>query len=77
MPPAATPSTTARLTGVAISVVTVALAVTIVRDALSGDGSTSDAALRIAVGVFLVLLGLVVGALSLFPAQLRRMIRGA
>ncbi len=76
-PAAAVPSNTARATGFAIAVITAFLAISLIADAFSGDRPTIDVALRLAAGVFLVLLGVAVGALSLFPAQIRRRIRGA
>ena len=76
-PTAAVPSNTARATGLAIAVITVFLAVTLIADAFAADRAAIDGAMRLAAGVFLVLLGVAVGALSLFPAQIRRRIRGA
>ena len=76
-PASAVPSNTARATGLAIAVVTVFLAIMLIADAFAAGRTDIDAAARLAAGVFLVLLGIAVGALSLFPAQLRRMIRGA
>jgi len=55
----------------------VLLAVMTFADAFTGDRATVDAVVRAVVGAFLVLLGIVVGLLSLFPAQVRRMLRGA
>jgi hypothetical protein len=72
----AVPSNTARATGFAIAVITVFLAILTVADAFAADRAAVDATVRAIVGVFLVLLGIVVGVLSLFPAQVRRMIRG-
>jgi uncharacterized protein YjeT (DUF2065 family) len=74
---AAVPSNTARATGFAIAVITAFLAIMLIADAFAADRSAIDTALRFAAGVFLVLLGLAVGVLSLFPAQIRRRIRGA
>ena len=68
------PSNTARASGFAIAVVTVFLAILTFADGASAGGG--EAVVRMALGVFLVLLGAVVGVLSLFPAQVRRMIRG-
>jgi hypothetical protein len=73
---AAVPSNTARATGVAIAAITVFLAVMLIADASGAGRSTIDVVARLAAGGFLVLLGIAVGVLSLFPAQLRRMIRG-
>lgn len=70
------PSNTARATGFGIAVITVFLAILTIADAFTGERATVDATVRVAVGLFLVVLGVVVGALSLFPAQIRRMIRG-
>ena len=74
---AAVPSNMARATGAIIAAVTVVLGVMSLVDGMSGDHSTADAVTRVAVGVFLLLLGIAVGVLSLFPARVRRMIRGA
>jgi hypothetical protein len=72
----AVPSNTARATGFAIAVITVFLAILTVADAFAADRAAVDATVRAIVGAFLVLLGIVVGVLSLFPAQVRRMVRG-
>ena len=69
------PSNTARATGLMIAVITAFLAVLMISDAATGGGGI-DATVRIAAGVSLVLLAAVVGALSVFPAQIRRRIRG-
>jgi hypothetical protein len=69
------PSTTARATGFAIAVITVFLAILTLSDGVVTGGG--EGAVRILIGAFLVLLGAVVGVLSLFPAQVRRRIRGA
>ena len=76
MPAAAVPSNTARATGFAIAVITMFLAIMLISDAFAADRTAVDVVARLAAGVFLVLLGIAVGALSLFPAQLRRLIRG-
>ncbi len=70
------PSNTARMTGLMIAVVTAFLAILMIRDAATGGSAGIDAIVRIAAGVSLVVLAIVVGALSVFPAQIRRLIRG-
>lgn len=69
------PSNTARATGLMIAVITAFLAVLMIVDA-AGKSSGADAIARMVGGALLVLLALVVGALSVFPAQIRRRIRG-
>ena len=73
----AVPSNTARATGFAIAVVTVFLAILMIADAFVADRETADAVVRGMTGAFLALLGVVIGVLSLFPAQVRRLVRGA
>jgi hypothetical protein len=73
---AVVPSNTARATGFAIAVITVFLAILTAADGVTGDHAAGEAAVRVAVGVLLVGVGIVVAALSLFPAQIRRMVRG-
>ncbi len=70
------PSNTARMTGLMIAVVTAFLAILMIRDAATGGSAGIDAIVRIAAGVSLVVLAVVVGALSAFPVQIRRRIRG-
>ena len=70
------PSNTARTTGLMIAVITAFLAILMISDAATGGCAGIDAIVRIAAGVSLVVLAIVVGALSVFPAQIRRRIRG-
>lgn len=70
------PSNTARATGLMIAVITAFLAVLMISDAATGGSASMDAIVRIVAGVSLVLLAAVVAALSVFPAQIRRRIRG-
>jgi hypothetical protein len=72
----AVPSNTARATGLAIGVITVFLAILTIGDGLTGGSSTGEAALRVVIGAVLVLVGVVVSLLAVFPAQIRRKIRG-
>ena len=69
------PSNTARATGLMIAAITAFLAVLMISDAIAKGGGV-DATVRIVAGVSLVLLAAVVAALSAFPAQIRRRIRG-
>ena len=72
----AVPSNTARATGFAIAVVTIFLSILTIKEGLDADSSI-DVITRVVIGGLLVLVGVVVAALSLFPAQVRRMVRGA
>ena len=66
----------ARATGLMIAVITALLATLMISDAATGASGGVNAIVRIAAGVLLVLLAAVVGALSVFPAQIRRRLRG-
>lgn len=70
------PSLTARITGLAIGVITVGLAALLFRDAFADGRTAVDAATRVIGGVLMVGIGLAVCVLSLFPAQLRKRLRG-
>jgi hypothetical protein len=59
-----------------IAVITAFLAILMISDAATGGSGGADAVVRIAAGVLLVALAVVVGALSVFPEQIRRRIRG-
>lgn len=65
------PSTTARVTGLMIAVLTAFLAILMTYEGATGDSSGIDSVLRIVAGVTLVALALVVGLLSLAPGQVR------
>lgn len=69
------PSTTARVTGLMIAVLTAFLAILMVYEAATGDLSGIDAVVRIVAGVTLVALAIVVGLLSLAPGQVRDRLR--
>ena len=69
------PSTTARVTGLMIAVLTAFLAILMMYEAATGDLSGIDAVLRIVAGVMLVALAVVVGLLSLAPGQVRNWLR--
>lgn len=69
------PSTTARVTGLMIAVLTAFLAILMMYEAATGDLSGVDAVLRIVAGVTLVALAVVVGLLSLAPGQVRNWLR--
>lgn len=69
------PSTTARVTGLMIAVLTAFLAILMMYEAATGDLSGIDAVLRIVAGVTLVALAVVVGLLSLAPGQVRNWLR--
>lgn len=70
------PSNTARATGLMIGVITAFLAILMISDAATGASGGVNELFRIAVGALLVLLAAVVSALSVFPAQIRRRLRG-
>ena len=72
--PMAMPSTTARATGFMVALVTAVLAVLMVRDAIAGEATGVDAALRAIAGIALIAIALLVAVLVLFPAQLRRLL---
>lgn len=65
------PSNTARATGLMLAVVTLFLAVLMIYQSISGDASGIDSAARIAGGIALVALAIVVGVLSVAPAMVR------
>lgn len=65
------PSNTARATGLMLAVVTLFLAVLMIYQSISGDASGIDVAARIAGGIALVALAIVVGVLSVAPAMVR------
>jgi hypothetical protein len=69
------PSTTARVTGLMIAVLTAFLAILMMYQAATGELSGIDAVLRIVAGVALVALAIVVGLLSLAPGQVRNLLR--
>lgn len=68
--PAALPSRNARISGFAIAVITAFIAIVVIRDAAT-NGSGLDSVVKIVTGASLIVLAIVVGALVLFPAQLR------
>ena len=70
------PSNTARATGLMIALVTAFIGIVMIRDVIGGASDGAEAVARIAVAVFLIVLGIVVAALSVFPAQIRRRVRG-
>ena len=65
------PSTTARVTGLLIAVVTAALATLMVYQSLTGDATGIDGVARIAGGIALIVLAIVVGVLSIVPGMVR------
>lgn len=69
------PSTTARVTGLMIAVITAFLAVLMVYQALTGDAARIDVTLRIAAAVALVVLAVIVGVLSVAPGAVRDWVR--
>lgn len=64
------PSRNARMTGFLVALMTAFIAIIVIRDAIE-NGSGVEAVIRIITGISLVLLGIIVAALVLFPAQLR------
>ena len=68
------PSTTARVTGFIIAVVTLVVAALMIRDAAGGGTAGAEAIVRIIVAVFLIGLALAVGALSVAPLWVRSVI---
>jgi hypothetical protein len=71
VPAAQLPSRNARLSGLAIAVVTVVLAVMLMVGAFSSDRSTGEVITRAVLGAAMVGLAVFVGVLVAFPAQLR------
>ena len=69
------PSKSARFTGLMVAVITAFLSVLLIADAFSDRGGTVDGVTRIIAGALMVLIALVVGVLSVFPAQIARMVR--
>lgn len=65
------PSTTARITGLMIAVLTAFLAVLMVYQSVTGAASGIDGAARIAGGGALIVLALAVGVLSVAPGMVR------
>jgi hypothetical protein len=70
----ALPSKNARATGLLVAIITAFLSLLMIVDGAGTGGSEGTA--RIVAGALLVVLSLVVGALSLFPAQISRAVRG-
>lgn len=70
-PPANAPSPLARATGFAIAIVTFFAAAVMFYDGATGDYAGIDHSLRIIGGALMMALALFVGALVLFPLQLR------
>ena len=68
------PSPTARITGLIIAVVTVFVAGLMIRDALGGGVSASEAAVRIVIAGFLLGLSFGVGALCIAPLWVRNVV---
>jgi hypothetical protein len=69
------PSKSARFTGLMIAVITAILSILLIAEA-AGSGATSvDGVTRIVAGGLMVLIALVVGVLSVFPAQIARLVR--
>jgi Zn-dependent protease len=68
------PSRNVRILGAVIAVVTVLFAVGTFYGAFADDASGADMVLRIGVSVVLAVIALVIGALSLAPAQVRRLL---
>lgn len=67
------PSRSARATGLMIAVGTAFLAVLMIKE---NFGSGPESFVRVAAGALLVGLAAVVGVLSVFPEQVRRIVRG-
>jgi hypothetical protein len=67
------PSRNARATGLIIAVITAFLAILMITDGAGNGGG--EGIVRVVAGVLLVGLSVVVGALSLFPAQIARAVR--
>lgn len=65
------PSSTARVTGLMLAVVTAFFAFLMIFQSVTGDATGIDGAARIVGGVALVLLAVVVGVLSVAPAMVR------
>ena len=65
------PSSTARVTGLMLAVVTAFFAALMIFQSVTGDASGIDGAARIVGGIALVALAIVVGVLSVAPAQVR------
>ena len=65
------PSTTARVTGLMIAVLTAFLASLMVYQSVTGDASGIDGVARIAGGIALIVLAIVVGVLSIAPGMVR------
>lgn len=68
------PSSTARVTGVMLALITGFLAATMVYNGIKGDASGIDLAGRLAAGAFLILLAAAIALLSLSPNTVRRLI---
>ena len=66
------PSRSARATGLMIAVVTAFLAVLMIKENFGGG---AESMVRVAAGALLVALAAVVGVLSVFPEQVRRIVR--
>jgi hypothetical protein len=65
------PSTTARVTGLMIAVLTMFLAVLMVYQTVTGDASGIDGMARIVGGIVMIALGIAVGVLSVAPGLVR------
>ncbi len=65
------PSSTARVTGLMLAVVTAFFAALMIVQSVTGDASGVDGAARIVGGILLVALAIVVGVLSVAPAMVR------
>lgn len=65
------PSTTARVTGLMIAVLTAFFAFLMVHQSVTGDASGIDGVARIAGGIALIILAMVVGTLSVAPGMVR------
>jgi hypothetical protein len=71
----ALPSKSARFTGLMIAVITAFLSILLITDAVSNGATSVDGVTRIVAGALMVLIALVVGVLSVFPAQIARTVR--
>lgn len=72
---AATPSPSARATGLVIGVVTAALGGFLIWDTATSGGAGADVVLRSIVGVFLIGVGVVVAAMCVSPSRVRMLFR--
>ena len=70
------PSPIARIAGAVLAVVTVVIAVLTVFSALSDDLAPVDVGVRLFAGLFLIALAIVIAALSIVPAFVRKVIAG-